>query len=309
MTDVKSSILVGARHDPHVAAIADILRDHAFVVDVESIRRGTFEMSPSRMRIENDDGSILLQPGTTGWIRRLSPLNWEVGTRIGSHDAAVKSSWLALLATVLRNPNVAWLSSLDSTNSAENKLTQYTVAQSLGLQVPRTLVTNSAETLSALPANLVAKTLGPGHYKADDETWRTVFTESFDPERPEDLMLLGGPPFIVQERIDARAHLRVVTVADRAWSFALDAASLPIDWREVDEAHDSWEWFRDRDMESDAIRIAAALNLGYSSQDWIESDSGRYLVDLNPSGQWLFLPEPKSREVSQAIAEWLESAP
>ena len=298
-------LLVGSRIDPHIAAVAEILGSRVFVADIETLQLGGFQFSPRTMRLSNDDSAIALESGVSGWIRRLSPLDWEVGTQIGSLDAATKSSWLALLASALRNPSVRWLSSLDSINAAENKLTQYTLADLNGLQVPQTVVTNDTKLVEQLPYTMIAKTLGPGHYKNDSNSWLTVFTDSFDQTSSEHLQLLDGPPFILQEHIVARTHLRVVTVLDQAWTFSLDATNLPIDWREDERAHDDWLWCRDPQLELDALKIAEVHGLGYSSQDWIESDSGRYFVDLNPSGQWLFLPERKSSEVTEAIAAWL----
>jgi hypothetical protein len=50
--------------------------------------------------------------------------------------------------------------------------------------------------------------------------------------------------------------------------------------------------------------LSAALGVGYSSQDWIEDvDGAHYFLDLNPGGQWLFLPF--ADEVTAAIADWL----
>ena len=46
------------------------------------------------------------------------------------------------------------------------------------------------------------------------------------------------------------------------------------------------------------------MNLGYSSQDWIESDD-MVFVDLNPAGQWLFLPSAVADAVSATIASHL----
>jgi predicted ATP-grasp superfamily ATP-dependent carboligase len=47
------------------------------------------------------------------------------------------------------------------------------------------------------------------------------------------------------------------------------------------------------------------LKLGYSSQDWLICEDGCYVVDINPAGQWLFLPEPIASSVAEAIARWV----
>ena len=117
--------------------------------------------------------------------------------------------------------------------------------------------------------------------------------------------MLPGAPFLIQERLAARRHLRVVTVGERAWSFALDADGLPLDWRQEPQAHFSWCPARLPEVEGSALTLARAMDAGYSSQDWIETGDGWFFLDLNPGGQWLFLPEPHSSEITTAISSFL----
>jgi hypothetical protein len=39
---------------------------------------------------------------------------------------------------------------------------------------------------------------------------------------------------------------------------------------------------------------------------WDSDTRGAVFIDLNPAGQWLFLPEPVSGAVARAIAEHLQ---
>jgi hypothetical protein len=54
-----------------------------------------------------------------------------------------------------------------------------------------------------------------------------------------------------------------------------------------------------------ALGLAVSLGLGFSSQDWVETADGYWFLDLNPSGQWLFLPELVAHPVTSAVAAWL----
>ena len=49
-----------------------------------------------------------------------------------------------------------------------------------------------------------------------------------------------------------------------------------------------------------AIHLAKALGIGYSSQDWLGVGNQRFFIDLNPGGQWLFLPPETSGPVTQS---------
>nr|MDT0664925.1 hypothetical protein [Micromonospora sp. DSM 115978] len=108
-----------------------------------------------------------------------------------------------------------------------------------------------------------------------------------------------------------RRHLRVVTVGSQAWAAALDADKLPVDWRLEDRAHDEFVAVADpaslRTCAA-AVRLADQMRVRFSSQDWIDTGSRLVFLDLNPAGQWLFLPDSVSTPVTTAIANWLAVA-
>lgn len=299
-------LIIGAHADPHVSAVASALGGECFVVDVQELGASRFTVGPSTTEIELD-GRHWSGGRCRGWARRLSPMGWEAGAVVGSLQATAKAAWLSLLAALLRHPDVEWLSAFDRMNAAENKLTQAVAASRLKIQIPATVVSNRVESVRRIRGPLIAKPLGPSHYRKEDDEWITVFTEAFDPEVAVDEGLLAGPPFIVQHRLEARSHLRIVTVNDRAWVFRLDARGLSVDWREEPRAHRAWEYCPQHDAAPNALRLSRALGLGYSSQDWCETKNGPLHLDLNPAGQWLFLPRPAADEVTMAIAEWLRS--
>lgn len=150
----------------------------------------------------------------------------------------------------------------------------------------------------------IATPLGPGHFHDGDDAWVVFATEVNADSRV--LKDIASVPFVAQEILKAVRHYRVVTVGDRAWGAVLDARDLPVDWRAERRAHTSFrETALPDEVRSGALRIAGELQLGYSSQDWLETDSRCVLLDVNPGGQWLFLPEPVSDAVSRAIADWL----
>ncbi len=300
------SVIIGSCDDPHVNAVLELLNSGTLVLDVARLHELNFEASTTALTIGDDNTTVDLSHGWRGWIRRLSPPDWEDGIVIGSHDAAAMAAWLSLLATILRHPDANWLTNLDSQVGAENKLIQYITASRLGIPVPDAAVTNIPARAHNLGSQLIAKPLGPGHFRDDDGEWRTVFTEPFDPHN-SDIELLQGPPFIIQRYAHATAHKRVVTVGANAWAFTLDSKDLPIDWREEPRAHRDWEHEPNPQLEHSAIRLAAAMNVGYSSQDWIANNGTLEFIDLNPGGQWLFLPEPASAQITRAIATWIKT--
>lgn len=243
-----------------------------------------------------------------GWLRRLAPESWLGGLVVESREWAEKAAWLALLGFVVRSTVAEWLTPVDAVNAAENKLTTAVLARRLKIAHPETIVTNSARTLtSRLNGEAVFKPLGPGWYVEGGRA-KALFASALRTDSVSSSEL-GWAPFVAQEKLLADEHIRVVTVRNRAWCASLDAEGLPLDWRADLRAHTSFVPRPDLDViAAHALNLAGEMGLGYSSQDWIVSRGNPYVLEVNPSGQWLFLPEPIATEVASAIASWLDGS-
>ncbi len=278
------------------------------VFDVDALSESVFSYDEDRLVLELEGVEWVLSPTTLvrGWARRLAPQDWQRGVALGSRQAVEKTAWLSLLGAIVRSPMVEWLTDVDHALIAENKLYQLEVAARAGVAVPKTIVTNNPRAVSEFSAGRsIVKPLGPGHYFEEEEA-RVFFTQPYSNDNNE--ALAEGAPFIIQERLEAITHLRVVSVGRRVWVTGLHADGLPLDWRESEAAHSSFEVVVAPDEVSfGALEVNRGLGLAYSSQDWILTASGKcFLIDVNPGGQWMFLPEPTATEIARAIADWLE---
>ena len=120
----------------------------------------------------------------------------------------------------------------------------------------------------------------------------------------------GAAPFVAQKRIKVRQHLRVVTAGTVVTTAALEADRWPLDWRVADDAHDSWRRHEAPEVETQAVQLAAELRVGFSSQDWLVPESGPPLfIDLNPAGQWMFLPPDVADPITEHIVSFLSGQP
>lgn len=311
MSRAPQALLLGSSEDSHVQAVTETLRRsgrvHPVVLDADVLSHSEFDVSPglgARLKLPGE-GAIELQVGQRGWLRRIAPDQWYEGVVHGSRDAAESSAWLALLSAIVRTTEVEWLSDPVAASVAENKLVQYKSASSLGLLVPQTLVASDVGTIAErLDDSFVIKPLGPSEIREGNsaQAFFARVVEAGDPR----LSLLAGAPFIAQERIRVDRHIRAVTVGGRAWLASLNAhKDIPLDWRQASVAHRSFQVTRDDDIAANAVRLAQHLGIGFSSQDWVvDSEEVAFFLDLNPGGQWLFLP--CADEVTAALARWLE---
>jgi len=252
---------------------------------------------------------VPLTAKTRGWIRRLAPPWWRASVTAGTRDAAIRSAHVALLFGLAADASAPqWLTALDRLLWADNKLFQMRIATRIGIPTPATAVASRpVDVPRRLGDRLVLKPLGAAHFSDGDDA-RVVYTQAVGRSDLGDLPLAGAP-FLVQSFVPVRRHLRVVTVKDHCWVAGLDAGKLPVDWRADESAHHAFLPVDQPTVASAAVRLASQMELGYSSQDWIDAGDENYLIDVNPGGQWLFLPEQVSREVTDALAHWLAGTP
>ena len=178
------------------------------------------------------------------------------------------------------------------------------VARALGIAAPRTVVTSDpAQARQVLGDEFVVKPLSTGFFRRDDEAW-AVYANRLEGSEASALEF-GAAPFLAQELIVADHHYRIVTVGMSAWAARLSAAGRQLDWRQEADAHREWQPVDAPALCVEAVRLAQALHIGYSSQDWIGSTRGTTFLDLNPGGQWMFLPADVSGPVTEAIASFL----
>ena len=301
-------LIIGDRADSHVVAVLEAMRALGsgpvpMLVDGPSLQATGFSLTLDCFR---HDGSTIQihEPEGTGWLRRYAPTLWGRGQVVGELEAVTKRAFVALVGAITRMGSRNWLTPLDEMLAAEDRLVQLEAARALGLRIPHTIVTSDPdEAIGLLGASFVVKPLAGGYFWRDGKP-RAVFTSEIN-ETQAHCADFGAAPFVAQEALRVRTHYRVVTVGDEAWVACLDAEGRPLDWRQQTEAHFSWVPASNNLVCESALVLAKHLGIGYSSQDWVEDSGGIIFLDLNPGGQWLFLPEPIASDVTRSIARFL----
>lgn len=301
-----TSLIIGNKLDLHVQAVTSSMAAQdcgpAVLVDVESLAQGTFTLTTSELEIEGQ--RVNLRVPEKGWLRRYAPSKWGAGVASGSQEAAINRSYLSLVGSVARLGHREWLTTLEAMLRAEDRLVQLEVAASLNIFIPKSIVTSSAErAIDELGDRFIVKPVSLAYFETSSGPM-AVYTNEIDSRTALGLNF-GEVPFVAQEIIEVEKHLRVVTVQDTAWVAQLSASGRPIDWRQQESAHHEWQVTTNDDCERDALRLASEFGLGFSSQDWLMRGRDLFFIDLNPGGQWLFLPEEISTGVTASIAKFL----
>ena len=296
---IEVPLIVGDPADPHVRAVLARMTAPATVIDAAAILALPVSLTAEGLTVHGERITA-----RRGWLRRLAPDGWAEHLNAPGVDAAVRASAVSTLAAIARDERTSWLTKLDNLGAAENKPFQYRRAAAGGVPVPRWIVTTSVDDVPT-EGSWVSKPLGPGSFIDGDGRGRIVPTSALDVSEP---WVVAGAPFVVQARVEAHTHARIVTVRDRAFSATLPADDLPLDWRLDSAAHRSFSAVPVPDSIHELALIAAqSVGVGYTAQDWIRGHDGTWwLVDLNPAGQWLFLPEDVAGPVTLAISRFLD---
>lgn len=189
---------------------------------------------------------------------------------------------------------------------AAHKPYQLEVAARIGLDVPRTLITNSEEEARRFAAEqpaTVYKAFGP-------TTLGMVDTRPLGPADAEELWRLRYAPAILQEYVPLGRELRVTVVQERVFAaeILLSDERARFDWR-LDQGYRVRAVELPGELAALLRRLLAELGLDSGAIDLRETPDGRVVfLEVNPSGQFMFVDAFAGTEISEAFCDMLLGA-
>lgn len=260
---------------------------------------------PACSLVQTATGTIDLERVRAAWWRRVCPFQIDPNVAIPSQRAFAESETSHAVHGMLDTLNCHWVNPRAADDAAHRKPYQWAVAQSVGLTLPRTLVTNRPEEAREFIAEVgVGKTVFKA-FLATLEAWRE--TRLVEPEDLERLDLVRHAPVIFQEYIEG-VDLRITVVGDQLFAGEIDArnTSYPVDMRMVIGEAGVRAVELPADVKAKLLRLQQKLGLYYGAIDMRRTPSGEYVFfEVNPAGQWLFVEERTGQPISQAIADLL----
>jgi glutathione synthase/RimK-type ligase-like ATP-grasp enzyme len=190
--------------------------------------------------------------------------------------------------------------------AATHKPWQLAVAQRSGLRVPRTCITSDPARARAFverlrPGRAVFKSL-----QATAADWRP--TRLVGARELGRLEIVRYAPVVFQEYVEPGADVRVTAVGRRLFAAAIHVAG-------TDHAADFRPGYDQVRVEPIRLpaelaarlrRLLAALGLAYAAIDLRRDPAGEYhFLEVNPSGQWLFVEERTGQPITAAVARLL----
>lgn len=248
------------------------------------------------------------------WYRRLRSPPKPDNMDEGIYDFCLRENRAALLGGLLAQ-QARWMSHPGAVWQAEFKPYQLRVAQAVGLMIPRTFISNDPNAIARAYAQLgdmIVKPAKSGHFWRGGEEY-AVFTSSITAEHLDSFEDAKWTPSIYQQRVPKDVDVRVTFVGTKVFAAAIHSQTDPaalIDWRKT-ENPDLPHSRIDLPMSllEQLQRLMAHLGLTFGCIDLVKTPDGEYVfLEVNPSGQWLWLDDQLSLGISDAVADWLIAA-
>jgi len=254
-------------------------------------------------------GSILESQSI--WYRRLrSPARPE-SMDPGIYDFCLRENRAALLGGLLTQ-SARWMSHPAAVWRAEFKPYQLQIARQVGLRIPKTIVSNDPEAIRRAVRDfgpLIVKPTRSGYFHQEGQEF-SIFTSRVTSEDLEDLDAAKWTPSIYQEWIPKHYDIRVTCVGSRVFSAAIHSQTDPaaaIDWRQTVNPglpHSPIEL--PAALIEQIQRLLRYLDLTFGCLDFVLTPDNEYVfLEVNPSGQWLWLDDQLNLGISDTVAEWL----
>lgn len=256
------------------------LEKHCFAED--EVSGAWFRRAPRTSSGKKDDVSNFVLRESDGYLKGI----WET------------TSWL-------------WMNFPSAVARAELKLLQLRHAQQIGLKVPDTLVTNCPEATRSFAEgrNVIAKTVVGGGLSIDG-IGHAIFTTAVTSGDLDIDSEIQACPLTFQNRIPVQYDLRVTVVGDSVFAARVavrDRNDSDVDWRGLDPARLHYE--RDslpQEIEIKCRKLVAAFGLMYGALDFVVTPDGEYVfLELNPSGQWVWLERRLRMPITDTILDIL----
>jgi hypothetical protein len=250
-------------------------------------------------------GELDLDSVRAVWWRRPGTFLLPEGLRDPAHRRLAASEAGTAFHGLYESMCALWINRPARDATASHKPYQLALAQRVGLEVPRTLMTSDPEEARSFwrecDGDVIYK-----QFIALPEAWAETRKLGPVETRIADAAIRVAP-VIFQQRVAAVADLRVTIIGDEIFAASVDVRDLDYD---VDvrlnlgvkhEAHRLPDGVADKLLE-----LMRRLDLVYGAIDLRLTEDGHYVfLEINPAGQFLFVEQATGQPITAALASRL----
>ncbi|GAA4090723.1 hypothetical protein [Mucilaginibacter panaciglaebae] len=202
--------------------------------------------------------------------------------------------------------NAKWVNPMFATHIAERKIYQLKVANQLGLNIPKSVITNQlSRALSFLKENPISiiKPISNGLQVLKDRTY-SIYTTEITHQAFIDLELaeIFSTPVFLQERIKNDSDIRVTIVGNNLFAAQIRKEGDDVDWRKPDIKKLYDQIILPLFLQEKLLELNRFFKMIYSAIDLILTPHGEYIfLEINPVGEWVWLEQELDFGISACL--------
>jgi glutathione synthase/RimK-type ligase-like ATP-grasp enzyme len=267
----------------------------------------TLEDNVSGRVIESSDIKAL-------WLRKMGTPHIAEEMEPLLRNGCLRESKETLNIFLTQLETIPWMDRPSVVKRSNDKLLQLRTAESVGMNIPKTLITNNPQEVKDffhhLKGNVVSKMLTPLTTSMSGNT-PFVYTNRLKEEDLDELHMLEHSPMVFQEFIPKSCELRIAYVNGKLFTGAIGMGKGKdvADWRQGNKNESPWQDFNvPEEMATKIRQLMKKMGLYFGAIDVIVNPNNQYtFLEVNPTGEWGMLERDLELPISGAIADTLMS--
>ncbi len=321
----KSVLMISTKLDPHVDAVLERL--HARGVPCFRLNTDHFhdeyrvamtDELAGTIHIDDMWGRSCVYPHQVRsvWMRKPEPSLPPRGVEDEGIINYVRDEMREFMGFLPMDSRVPWINNPDENRRHQRKFPQLRLARSVGLRVPRSIITNDPDRAEQFFATCkhgaICKPLLMGSHYVEGEH-HVAYTRPVPPSEFSSLRdTISLCPTYLQEAIAKDHELRVTIIGDELFCCRIDSQGVSgaeQDWRAVDTVKLPHTIVPLPDQVDRALRdYLRHCGLRFGAFDLIVTPEGDYVfLELNPNGQWYWIELATGAPMADAMARLLEN--
>lgn len=311
-------LIVSHADDDHLTPVLselDRIGAEAIVIDTAVIPTelavtAGYSGPASRWRIRRPNGSVLdLGECRSGWWRRALPSRTDPRITDPAQAAWAANETYEAMSGFWDAVPITWVSPPRAIEMSMMKTWQLAAASSVGLAIPRTLITSDPQEAREFIDDIGLGQVICKAFSATTHNWRE--TRMVTEQELAMLDRVALAPVIFQEYVAAAVDLRITVVGEEIFAAAIHSQELPyaLDFRLfLDNASGvrMEPTTLPSEVEDGLRRLLKTAGLRYGAIDMRLTPDGQYVfLEVNPAGQWRFVEQVTGQPITAALAQLL----
>jgi glutathione synthase/RimK-type ligase-like ATP-grasp enzyme len=314
-------LVLSDRNDSHAKFVVQKIVEKGlpffqFNVDVDSLL-DTYVTFNEKWKIIQQAKELRIEDITCVWHRRtFVELMLEEESDQSNDFKIWKSEWnKTLLGIYSALRDVPWLNPWRNSYQAENKYIQMEVANSVGLTLPRTIVSNQKKDLNNFllsNPSAVLKLMNQDFYKSQAGEYQGFYVNKITPVDMARFKISNENPIVLQAYIVKDYEVRYTVVGREHFVCKIESQKSDqanIDWRRYDIPNTPHSRIEPPESIKNKVdKLMDRLQIEYGALDFVVQPDGAWIfLEVNAMGQFLWIEDLTGLNISDEIVEWLEN--